>query len=227
MRRHVLLTALVVLAVFVAFALWPLGDPRLAIRVDTEAARTKQAFLAEPAARRSELPNVILIVADDLGKHDVSVYRPASLPTPSLERLAREGVTFAAGYVTAPVCSPSRAALLTGRYQQRYGFDLLPHLRGERSSPPHGALFWRAGGHRGIRTGEWKLISDTRTGTRVLFDLGQDPAETTDRSGSRPEVVEDLEARLRAWEATLAPPLWPNVMEYRFQENGRDFVFPL
>ncbi len=133
MRRPILLAALVVLAALVAFALWPLGDPRFEIQIDPEAARTKQAFLAEPAARGSELPNVVLIVADDLGKHDVSVYPSASVPTPSLERLAQEGVTFAAGYVTTPVCSPSRAGLLTGRYPQRFGFEILTHDRYPRS----------------------------------------------------------------------------------------------
>ena len=533
MRRPVFLAALAAVAAFAGYALWPLGDERFAIPADEAAARAKQAFLAAPAVRRSDLPNVVLIVADDLGKHDVSVYSPASVETPNLERLARQGVTFSAGYVTAPVCSPSRAGLLTGRQQQRFGFellthdryprsrleawvaknffsshgwfavdppqvpmrrdierqglppgeitvaellrkagyatgifgkwhlgwseaaipqqhgfdhqygfydafslyadpddpsyvgvkgdyfadrwqwwtgrsghcairrngevidetgyltdriageaskwisahrerpffayvpfnaphaplqaprayverfasepnpdrrvylamiaalddavgkvlaalddagvsentlviftsdngaatytgiasneplrggkltnfegglnvplalrwparvppgaryrepvstldvfatitraagvelpsdrsydgaDLLPYLLGERSGPPHGALFWRTGGHRGIRTGDWKLISDARTGSRVLFDLARDPSEANDVSASQPEVAEAMEAQLRAWEATLATPLWPNVMEYRFQQDGRDFVFPL
>lgn len=115
-----------------AWLFWPLADPRLAISVDEEKARAARDFLAQPvdsstgAAKR---PNVVLIVADDLGKHDISVYGPSPTPTPNLARLANEGVTFTSGYVTSPVCSPSRAALMTGRYQQRFGFEGLVHDR--------------------------------------------------------------------------------------------------
>jgi arylsulfatase A-like enzyme len=128
--RRAWLALLLPLAAVFAWACWPQGDPRYEIRFDAEATRAAQAFLAQGEAGAAlRPPNVVLIVADDLGKHDVSVYPPASLPTPSLERLAGAGVTFTAGYVTAPVCSPSRAALLTGRYPQRFGFELLTHDR--------------------------------------------------------------------------------------------------
>jgi len=100
-------------------------------------------------------------------------------------------------------------------------------VRGDAGGPPHSALYWRTGGHRGIRLGSEMLISDTRTGTRVLFDLAQDPAEHHDLSAQQPEQVESLEQRLRAWEAQLEPPHWPPVMEYHFRIDGRDFVFPL
>lgn len=111
---------------------WPLADSRFAIAVDEEKVRAARDFLAQPvdastgAAKR---PNIVLIVADDLGKHDISVYGSSPTPTPNLARLAHEGVTFTSGYVTSPVCSPSRAALMTGRYPQRYGFEGLVHDR--------------------------------------------------------------------------------------------------
>jgi arylsulfatase A-like enzyme len=107
------------------------------------------------------------------------------------------------------------------------GVDLLPHLRGEASGPPHEALYWRAAGHRAIRAGHHKLISDAKTGARVLLDLAHDPSEASDLSGAQPQLADELEGRLRAWEAQLLAPRWPNVMEYRFRELGRDFVFPL
>lgn len=115
-----------------AWLFWPLADPRFAISVDEEKARAARDFLARPvdaSTVAAERPNVVLIVADDLGKHDISVYGSSPTPTPNLARLAHEGVTFTSGYVTSPVCSPSRAALLTGRYQQRYGFEGLVHDR--------------------------------------------------------------------------------------------------
>ncbi len=67
-------------------------------------------------------PNVVLIFADDLGYGDVSSYG-GEVPTPHIDSIGANGARFTDGYVTAPVCSPSRAALLTGRYQQRFGHE--------------------------------------------------------------------------------------------------------
>ena len=72
-------------------------------------------------------PNIILILADDLGFNDVSFYNggaaDGSLMTPNIDNLAKEGVAFLNGYAASPVCSPSRAAIMTGRYSSRYGFE--------------------------------------------------------------------------------------------------------
>ncbi len=71
-------------------------------------------------------PNLIVIVADDLGYADLSFLEQApedvkKLQTPAIDRLAREGTYFTNAYATAPICSPSRCGLITGRYQQRWG----------------------------------------------------------------------------------------------------------
>ena len=68
-------------------------------------------------------PNIILIMGDDLGYADTGLYGNKDIPTPNIDSIAKSGVLFPEGYVTAPVCSPSRAALMTGRYQQRFGFE--------------------------------------------------------------------------------------------------------
>ena len=68
-------------------------------------------------------PNIILIVADDLGYGDVGVHGCKDIPTPHIDSLAKNGVRCSNGYVTAPQCSPSRAGFLTGRYQQRFGLE--------------------------------------------------------------------------------------------------------
>jgi arylsulfatase A-like enzyme len=70
-----------------------------------------------------EQPNIIVILTDDQGWADVGFNGATDIPTPNLDRLASEGVIFSNGYVSHPYCSPSRAGLLTGRYQARFGHD--------------------------------------------------------------------------------------------------------
>ena len=74
-------------------------------------------------------PNLVLILADDLGLGDVGVYGSDFVDTPNIDALARSGVRFSQAYVSHPVCSPSRAGLITGRYQQRHGWEFNPARR--------------------------------------------------------------------------------------------------
>jgi arylsulfatase A-like enzyme len=68
-------------------------------------------------------PNVVIILADDQGNSDAGFQRsPSTISTPSIDKLASDGVVFTNGYASAYVCAPTRAGLLTGRYQQRFGF---------------------------------------------------------------------------------------------------------
>jgi len=67
-------------------------------------------------------PNILLIVVDDLDHSDISAYG-GNIPTPNIDRIAASGVKFARGYATASLCSPSRAGLITGRYQNRFGLE--------------------------------------------------------------------------------------------------------
>lgn len=71
-------------------------------------------------------PNLIVIVADDLGYGDTGVYGSPHVKTPHIDALAKDGVRFTQGYVAHPVCAPSRAALMTGRYQTRFGYEFNP-----------------------------------------------------------------------------------------------------
>ncbi len=71
-------------------------------------------------------PNVVVIVADDLGFADIGVHGCKDIPTPNIDSLAAHGVRCTNGYVSGPYCSPTRAGLLTGRYQQRFGHEFNP-----------------------------------------------------------------------------------------------------
>lgn len=73
------------------------------------------------AAARS--PNIIIFLADDLGYADIGVNGCNDIPTPNIDAIAKNGVRFTDGYATHPVCSPSRAGLLSGMYQHRFGFE--------------------------------------------------------------------------------------------------------
>ena len=82
--------------------------------------------LATGAARP---PNLLIILTDDQGHHDVGFNGCTDIPTPHLDSIAHNGVRFSAGYVAYAVCSPSRAALLTGRYGQRFGYERNPRFQ--------------------------------------------------------------------------------------------------
>src|SRR5262245_25635762 len=80
------------------------------------------AVLAK-AAVAAERPNILMILADELGYADPAFQGCKVIPTPSLDALAKRSVRCTSGYVTHPFCSPTRAGLLTGRYQQRFGHE--------------------------------------------------------------------------------------------------------
>ena len=77
-------------------------------------------------AQENGPPNIVIILADDLGYGDVGFNGCSDIPTPNIDALAANGALCTDGYVTHPFCAPSRAALLTGRHQARYGFDSGP-----------------------------------------------------------------------------------------------------
>ena len=71
-------------------------------------------------------PNIVVVVADDLGYRDLGCYGCVDFETPNIDNLANSGIRFTNGYVTHPYCSPSRAGILTGKYQQRFGHEHNP-----------------------------------------------------------------------------------------------------
>src|SRR5437763_1167839 len=80
---------------------------------------------------RRQKPNILFIVGDDFGYADVGFHHCKDIPTPNLDALAKSGVHFTSGYVSAPYCSPTRAGLLTGRYQEKFGHEFNPTGHGD------------------------------------------------------------------------------------------------
>lgn len=81
----------------------------------------------KPAARAqtASLPNIILIIVDDLGYSDLASYGNKQIQTPHIDALGKNGVRFSQAYVTSPICAPSRMGIITGRYQQRFGAEFM------------------------------------------------------------------------------------------------------
>ncbi len=101
---------------------------RIATLVIASAALLAASSPVESAdgAGEQRRPNIVVILADDMGYADVGFHGCRDIPTPNLDKLARQGVRCSDGYVAHPFCSPTRAALVTGRYQQRFGHENNP-----------------------------------------------------------------------------------------------------
>ena len=133
------------------------------VRSPARAALALAALAVCFAASGESPPNIVLIVADDLGYADLSLNGAADVETPNIDGLARQGVVFANGYAPYPVCSPSRAGLMTGRYPSRFGMetnlgyaptDALYGLPQEETTL---ADYLRQAGYRTGAIGKWHL----------------------------------------------------------------------
>lgn len=116
------------------------------------------------AKPKSEMPpNVIIILTDDQGYRDVGFNGCKDIPTPNIDRIADNGVKFTNAYVTYAVCGPSRAGIMTGRYQDRFGFGrnplLAPNdtLQGLPSSEETLATVLKRSGYTSMALGKWHL----------------------------------------------------------------------
>jgi arylsulfatase A-like enzyme len=149
----------------------PFGVRCFGFVISCEAMRRRtllQTLAALPLAAQApprRKPNFIVILADDLGYGDIGCYGSPDVPTPHIDSLAKNGTRFTDAYVSCAVCSPSRAALLTGRYQHRFGheFNSGPSEReakvgfglpiGEKILPQ----FLAPSGYRSAVIGKWHL----------------------------------------------------------------------
>jgi arylsulfatase A-like enzyme len=115
--------------------------------------------LWDPTAIAAQKPNILFIVGDDMGYADVGFHGCKDIPTPNIDALAASGVRFTSGYVSGPYCSPTRAGLLTGRYQNRFGHEFNPGGAGTGLPTNQVTLADRlkAAGYRTALVGKWHL----------------------------------------------------------------------
>ncbi|PQO39723.1 sulfatase [Bremerella cremea] len=117
---------------------------------------------AESDPARTGKPNIVLLFSDDAGYHEFSLHGADRFPTPRIDSIAQNGVMFTNGYVSGTVCSPSRAGLLTGRYQNRFGHEFnIPPVYSETNGLHLDETLLPAvlkeAGYRTIALGKWHL----------------------------------------------------------------------
>jgi arylsulfatase A-like enzyme len=123
------------------------------------------ATFVAATAEAATKPNIIVIVGDDMGYHDVGVHGCSDIPTPHIDSLAAGGVQCTSGYVSGPYCSPTRAGLLTGKYQTRFGHEFNPGPPGQGDNDAKGldlkqqtlADRLKAVGYKTGMVGKWHL----------------------------------------------------------------------
>ena len=111
--------------------------------------------LAAPAAPAR--PNFVFVLSDDHAAHALSCYGSVLNRTPNLDRIAATGMRFGNCFVVNSICTPSRAAILTGQYSHKNGVTVFNRFDGSR---PHVAKHLQAGGYQTAIIGKWHLFSD-------------------------------------------------------------------
>ena len=162
-------------------------------------------------------PNIVFILVDDQGYYDLGCYGGSEVQTPRLDGLAAAGVRFTDYYAAAPICSPSRAGLLTGRYPRRFGMETWVQRADSKRGIPSGELtiaeLLRAGGYATACVGKWHVgFTPERRPRAQGFDSyfgllhNLDPVETVyfDRDGGVPLLRDDEVVKRPADPAELA-----------------------
>jgi arylsulfatase A-like enzyme len=197
------------------------------------------ALAARRPAPAQERPNVLFILADDLGYGDLSCYGRPDYDTPVLDRLADQGMKFMSAYAAAPVCTPTRCAFVTGRYPQRFEVGLQEPLTpatpdlGLPEGHPTVASLLKASGYETALVGKWHLGLKPQYGpNRHGYDefFGILSGATDYFTHSRPDVVgNDLyeNGELIEREGYLTDLLTERAVAYLERRHDRPFYLSL
>jgi arylsulfatase A-like enzyme len=152
-------------------------------------------FLQSGASPIQEKPNIIVILTDDMGYGDISCFGGGAFPTPNIDRLAKTGMKCSRYYSAAPICSPSRAGLLTGTYPARWNFstylDNRKHNKNAEQADyldtkaPSIARFFKAAGYATGHFGKWHMgggrdVTDAPSFEQYGFDEHASTYESPD-----------------------------------------------
>lgn len=107
------------------------------------------------------------------------------------------------------------------------GIDLLPFVQGDTTRTGSRTLFWRTGFNKAVRQDHWKLVWNERDGQLFLYNLMADERELNNLASLYPEKVAAMKQLILKWEAETISPLWPGVMEFRFQVDGETTLWAI
>jgi arylsulfatase A-like enzyme len=199
----------------------------LAAPATAVAARTRR-----PPGRR---PNLLFILADDMGYGDLSCYGRPDYRTPVLDALARQGVRFTSAYAAGPVCSPTRCAFHTGRYPQRVDVGLREpltqkdHEAGLPASHPTVGSLLNASGYETALIGKWHLgwkpeFGPNRHGYQEFFGILSGAADYfTHSAGDGPAGQTSSAGKRDLWE-NLAPSQRTGYLTDLLSDRAVEFV---
>ncbi len=183
------------------------------------------AFSACSQEKKTIPPNIIILLVDDAGYADFGFMGSKDLQTPNLDELAAGGVVFTDAHVSATVCAPSRAGLLTGRYQQRFGFECnaLTHFEGIDTSEATIAEVLKTAGYKTAAFGKWHVgdIPEARPLSRG-FDYSW-----TFLSGARsyfPNETEDKEGHIKSIRENGQFTTFEGYLTDELSEKAVDFI---
>jgi arylsulfatase A-like enzyme len=146
------------------------------------------ATVGHAQSERESRPNVVLIITDDLGWADLGSYGATDIRTPNLDRLARQGLRLTDFYANGVTCSPTRAGLISGRYQQRYGIEApLPNANraGDLGLPATGYSLPQLLENHGYATaliGKWHRLTPRRANAASITFRRRAAITTTTRT---------------------------------------------
>jgi arylsulfatase A-like enzyme len=193
-------------------------------------------FAAAPASAQSPArPNVVLIITDDMGWADIGSYGAPDIKTPNIDSLARDGVKFTDFYANGVLCTPTRAGLISGRYQQRYGIETALPNEGapgsERGLPFRGhslPQLMKGAGYATALVGKWHLgytaeTSPNRHGFDYFFGLksGYHDYYTHNSGSGKPDLWEN--DRPVAVDGYMTDLITERAVKFIDQHAGRPF----
>jgi arylsulfatase A-like enzyme len=100
------------------------------------------------------------------------------------------------------------------------GINLIPKLQQPCEDSLQRPLFWRTDYNKAVRMGDWKLVWNERDNQVFLYNLVNDPGEHINLASQHTSIVESLKEKVREWESELREPMWPGVMEFKFDVDG-------